>query len=360
MKIFPKLNSWRRKTMRKLTKNVGSSKIGNNIQKDKSVTIKRVLISRPNSRLGNMLLITPLIIEIENKFPNAKIDIFTRAGVAPILFSKFENVDRIIQLPKKPFKQLAKYVTRFASVWKYKYDLVINVVANSSSGRLSTKFASSDLKIFGDIESDSQIQNQDHLHVAKYPVYNLRRFLSMLGFEDTNEPIPTLTLKLAQPEREQGAKLLQDLVGNFRKTICIFTYATGTKRYSAKWWSVFYERLQTEFGADYNIVEVLPMENVSQIDFKAPTFYSKDVREIAAFIGSTSVFIGADSGIMHLASASGAPTIGLFGISKAETFGPYGNENLAIDTRKIGIDEIFSNIRSVLSGNSGRTESISK
>jgi ADP-heptose:LPS heptosyltransferase len=37
-------------------------------------------------------------------------------------------------------------------------------------------------------------------------------------------------------------------------------------------------------------------------------FYSKDIREIGAVIANTEIFIGADSGIMHLASASLTPT----------------------------------------------------
>ena len=41
-----------------------------------------------------------------------------------------------------------------------------------------------------------------------------------------------------------------------------------------------YNTLCKEFKS-YNIIEVLPVENISQIDFKAPSFYSKDVREIA-------------------------------------------------------------------------------
>jgi hypothetical protein len=64
--------------------------------------------------------------------------------------------------------------------------------------------------------------------------------------------------------------------------------------------------------SNYNIIEVLPVENVSQMGFKAPTFYSKDVREIGALMANTEVFIGGDSGIMHLASASKVSTVGLF------------------------------------------------
>ena len=40
--------------------------------------INKILISRPNHRLGNQLLITPLIQEIKHQFPDAKIYLFTR------------------------------------------------------------------------------------------------------------------------------------------------------------------------------------------------------------------------------------------------------------------------------------------
>jgi len=141
---------------------------------------------------------------------------------------------------------------------------------------------------------------------------------------------------------------LDGIVPNDKKTIAIFTFATGAKCYSPEWWNPFYEKLKTAFP-DYNIVEVLPVENVSQIDFKAPSFYSKDVREIAAFIANTEVFIGADSGIMHLASASQTPVLGLFSVTVPEKYEPYGNNSVAIDTNKHDYESIISLVKERLS-----------
>jgi ADP-heptose:LPS heptosyltransferase len=58
---------------------------------------------------------------------------------------------------------------------------------------------------------------------------------------------------------------------------------------------------------NYNIIEVLPEKCIS-IGFNPLS--SKDVREIGAW--QIPVFIGGDSGIMHLASASKVSTVGLF------------------------------------------------
>jgi ADP-heptose:LPS heptosyltransferase len=46
--------------------------------------------------------------------------------------------------------------------------------------------------------------------------------------------------------------------------------------------------------------------------------------EVAAVLQTASLFIGNDSGLMHLSAAAGAPTIGLFGPTDAATYRPAG------------------------------------
>ena len=67
------INKVRRGLMRILTKNIGNANISKSGTIDKS-KIKKVLICRPNGRLGNMLLVTPLIQEVSAVFPGCKID----------------------------------------------------------------------------------------------------------------------------------------------------------------------------------------------------------------------------------------------------------------------------------------------
>ena len=74
-----------------LTRNIGKSQSGSNSIPAKE-EFRRILISRPNQRLGNLLLITPLIQELEETFPNAKIDLFVKGGLAPILFENYNSI----------------------------------------------------------------------------------------------------------------------------------------------------------------------------------------------------------------------------------------------------------------------------
>lgn len=48
--------------------------------------------------------------------------------------------------------------------------------------------------------------------------------------------------------------------------------------------------------------------------------------EAAACLARASIFIGNDSGLMHLAAAAGTPTLGLFGRSRAEEYAPAGRK----------------------------------
>ncbi|KFC59046.1 ADP-heptose--LPS heptosyltransferase [Flavobacterium gilvum] len=329
--------------MNQITKNIGNSY---SVTKNEKIEIQRVLICRPNKRLGNLLLITPLLEDVSTRFPDCKIDLFVKGFLAPILFENYKNVDLIFKLPKKPFSNLIQYFMVWFSIRKHKYDIVINVDVDSSSGRLATKFSRSKFRFFGETAELSE-KHDDDAHIAKYPVYNFRNYLNQFGFEPNNNPVASLNLKLDQNEIEEGKKTVRNLVRNENKTICLFTHATGSKCYSEEWWDNFYQRLKKEYSG-YNFIEILPVENISKISFKEPTFYSKNVREIGAVIANTELFIGADSGIMHLASSTQIPIFGLFSVTNLDKYRPYDNRSVGVNTNVTNIDECIKLINNIL------------
>lgn len=342
-----RVNDFRRKVMYGLTKNIGKSNMKKALARKSQVEIKNILIVRPNHRLGNLLLTTPLIQEIIDTFPNCEIDIIVKGNLAPILYQNFSNINNYIVLPRKPFKELITYIKVWLSVKFKTYDLVINAVKDSSSGKLLTGFSNAKLKVFDDLEDDFELKVPDSFHMAKNPIYALRMYLSKLGYPKNERPIPVLDMKLDANEISEGKTILNTIVKNNAKTICIYTFATGYKCHSKQWWNAFYNELKTTFN-DYNIIEVLPIENISQIDFKAPSYYSKDLREMAAVIENTALFIGADCGVMHLAAATNTPVIGLFSQGKIDKYKPYGNSNIAIDTSKRSTSDCIKEAEAIL------------
>nr|WP_262910975.1 glycosyltransferase family 9 protein [Flaviramulus multivorans] len=333
--------------MHSITKNIGKKYKDPVVDTSKPLNIQKVLIIRPNHRLGNQLLLTPIVQEVINTFPNCKIDLFVKGGVANPVFQNYTQINKIIQLPKKPFNHLFKYMMVWASVKQTRYDLVINGDKDSSSGRLLTQISKARFKVFGDVHEDIQAEFPDYTHISKYPIYNLRRYLVKLGFEKNTSSLPVLNIKLSTQEIADGKIILDGIINNNRKTICIYTNATGDKCYSETWWETFYARLLKEYP-NYNIIEMLPIENISKISFKAPNFYSKDIREMGAIIKNTSIFIAADNGVMHLASASLTPTVGFFSVTQPSIYAPYGNGSVALNTNETSIDDWIVSINKIL------------
>ncbi|KFC24255.1 glycosyltransferase family 9 protein [Chryseobacterium sp. FH1] len=345
MKIKKKINTARRSLMRRLTKNIGKSNAG--IKNNQNTKIQRILISRPNHRLGNLLLLTPLVQEVINTFPDSRIDLFVKGGVTPIIYKNYKNIHRYNQLPKKPFSSLGKYIKGWFQLKFRKYDLAINSNPGSSSGRLSILATNATYKFFGDHDDELNSKYPDYNHDAKKTIYNLRKYLTELGFPENNSEIPPLKIILDQEELETGRANVQKIVQNNKKTICLFTNATGAKIYSEEWWNTFYEKLKTAFP-DYNIIELLPVENISKLNFKIPNFYSTDIREMGGFLANCALFVAADNGVMHLASSVNVPTIGLFKVTDETMYQPYNDKSFSINTNNVDQDKVIDLIKTSL------------
>tara|TARA_R110002051_G_scaffold325872_2_gene432777 strand:+ start:14652 stop:15695 length:1044 start_codon:yes stop_codon:yes gene_type:complete len=333
------INAIKRKAFRSLT-GFFKNKIGKTISNNDA--IKRILLCRPNHRLGNLLLLSPLVQELESTFPDSKIDLLVNQSCATQLYQNYDNVDLVIEFPQNPFKNPIKYIRTFVRLRSKKYDLAINAIMESCSGRFFMSITNAKFKFVGNRDTDKKER-----HIAKQVIYSLREFLPHIGVK-TNDAIPAnLDLRLANDELIHGGILVYDIVQNAQPTICLYTHATGNVCHTERWWLHLYEHLQKAFP-DVNILEVLPKENVSKIDFRAPPLYSNDIRELAAMIANTDVFIGADSGVMHLASASLTPTIGLFSVTDIEKHRPYNEGSVAINTNEVEIDELIVLVENAL------------
>ncbi len=60
----------------------------------------------------------------------------------------------------------------------------------------------------------------------------------------------------------------------------------------------------------------------------------------AAALGRCALYVGNDSGLMHIAAAAGAPTLGLFGPSRPENYAPWGPRG-AVARASIPYEKLF-------------------
>ena len=310
--------------------------------------IHRILVCRPNHRLGNTLLMTPLIVELGRTFPDAKVDVIAGGVAGPDVFRNFHNVERVICLPRHMAKHPI-YVVRMAlQLRREHYDLAIDPCEASQSGRLLLAAARAKHAI-GISTSESRhdpkwlaVMQKGPKHMAQLPVFLLRNALSPAGLESKVD-YPAMTLGLSIPERQAALARLDAMtrVGvrvQPKATIGIFAAATGSKRYDSAWWLRFITEMRAQ-QADYAIVE-LASERGQSFLRQLPSFSSTSIREVAAFISNMTCFISADCGVMHLASASGVTTIGLFSATDPEKYAPYGQHSQVITTKEKSPEEV--------------------
>lgn len=296
--------------------------------------VHRILVCRSVRTLGDSLTLTPLLEELELRFPGAEVDLLSRCPVAAQIYGGRFAVGRVMQVPTHAAGHLLRTVRTLAGMRRQRYDLVIDPDPQSQSGRLLTLLARArwSLGFAGHAKSGALTHMVDSAgsprHKAKAPVYLLRQALGATAIQD----YPAMTLRLDEAELRRGRDMLGRLVGhagNAKPCIGVFANATGAKRFARDWWERFLAAVERA-APDCTFIEILPATGKSLIGARYPCFYSSDVRKLAAVMAQLALFVGTDSGVMHLASAAGAPTIGLFCVTDPAEWGPYGGCNRAV------------------------------
>lgn len=292
--------------------------------------IHRVLVCRHVHSLGNALLLTPLIAELGETFPGAEVEILCSCPAGDALFGTLPNVRRVRLLPRHLVTHLPATLGVLRSMRRERYDLVIDPDPRSHSGRRLARMAHARCSLGFSAAGKSGTLTHlvarpaDVRHVAMLPVYLLRR---ALGEDPSARPYPLPGIALSPAELERGRATLAGLLAHAPAApgpcIGIFANATGAKRLTGAWWQAFIATLRAHVPG-CRIVEILPAFGRSLLDERFPCFYSSDLRKLAGLLAGLDAYVSSDCGVMHLAWASGVPTIGLFNSMDPAEWGPFG------------------------------------
>jgi heptosyltransferase III len=317
-----------------------------------TATPSRILICRPNGRLGNTLLLTPLVQELERLFPGAEIDIGSAYPAAAEIFREYACVSTIHQLPRYGVRHPLKMVSTFLSARQINYDLIIDPCPRSRTSRFWTRAmdARADKLGFRSAWKSDGVNCSDSIdvapsHMGLYPVHLIRKFLDDRTNDFSTLPTPQLSIRLTKAEHEFGVQRLQQLVDatdSRKPVVSLFLNATGNKRLEVPFWQRLVDRLRTDLPA-LQVVEILAASGQRFLP-DWPSYYSSNIRRVAAVISATRWFVSADCGVMHLGAATDASTIGLFKVSDAAKYGPYGANNVAIQVDEGDPDEAIAKI----------------
>jgi heptosyltransferase-3 len=264
----------------------------------------RILFVTSN-RLGDAVLSTGLLDHLIRAYPEARFTVVC-GPVAAGLFARMPRLERIIALDKRQMG--AHWLPLWASVATTWWDLVVDIRGSALSWLVPTWRRAVMRRSIG--HKTEQLAAILHL-----------------------KPPPLPVVWTAAEDRARAAALLPE----GRPVIAL----APTANWLPKIWPV--DRFAAAFHAlsGGNAVAVViagpgATERASAAPLLAALPGSIDLvgclslPEIAACLARVSLFVGNDSGLMHLAAAAGAPTIGLFGPTNAGEYGPAGPNAKAV------------------------------
>ena len=280
------------------------------------------------SRLGDAILSTGLLHHLVERFPEAR---FTVAcgPVAASLFEALPRLERIIKMKKGPW--LAHWRALLGATITKHWFMVVDVRGSATAYVLPTT----------------------RRHVYRRRDRNAHRVEDMrhaLGLAFPASPRIWLgPMHLAFANNILGA---EDEATAARPILAL----GPTANWDAKIWPADrfagLARALTEPGGALAGARVVVVGGPGEREMAAPLLQSiprvnlvdlmeASVLDTAAVLARTSLYVGNDSGLMHLAAASGAPTLGLFGPTRDENYAPWG-EHCAVARTELGYEELRS------------------
>jgi ADP-heptose:LPS heptosyltransferase len=293
-------------------------------------TIHRVLVVRMNTRMGNTLFMAPLLTALHEVLPHADIDVLVRYPDAADVLRGLPGLRNVMTLPHKSWSDPRKLFSTARACRANRYDLAIDPVPNSSGGRLGLLLSGARWRLGFD-DSDQWLRLDYAADLPPGVRHEALRPLALLQQAFGYTVVPgQARLRIANDADElvAGARLFQQRLAladpaprDGRPVIGFFASARGPKDLGPQWWQNFWATYLSLHPQALPL-EVLPTAGATPVNADFATVHCASPRMLAATIRNADWFFSADTGPMHLASASGVPTIAFFDQTNPDAFGP--------------------------------------
>ncbi|MBX3485832.1 MAG: glycosyltransferase family 9 protein [Phenylobacterium sp.] len=260
------------------------------------------------TRIGDAVLSSGLIKRLADEIPNARFTIVAGPDAAP-LFAHVPNLDRVIVFEKS--KSGGHWFELWRKVRQRKWGLIVDLRGSGISRFLSTK------------------RRAIHRKSAQ-PIHKVLEAARVLRIED--EPAPPHLFTHADVEayadeltKGSGPILALAPAANWiGKTWPVERFSQVAIRLLREPWSPLQGGRLMVLGGPGDDKLSRQLRDVAGARSFIDLAGKADVLTAYACLKRARLFIGNDSGAMHLAAAAGVPTIGLFGPSDERLYAPWG------------------------------------
>src|SRR6266850_1572970 len=278
--------------------------------------------------IGDVLLATPTVRAIKAARPDVRVTMLLNRGTEDVL-SGNPDMDEIVVLDKG---SLAAQWRLIVGLRRRRFDTVIDLTDGDRSAFLSW-ISGAPVRIgFND---EHRWRGRCYTQVIQ-PVPGMRhridRDLEVLKPINIQAGPKDLQLWLT-PEEEGSADQLLDQLG-VQRSQSIVMLQPGARYWFKAWpperFAELADRLMSQYGCQVLIggsdQDIDLAQQIRQMAKCRPIIMAgrTTIKQFAAIAKKSALFIGGDTGAMHIASAVGTPVVALFGPSSPREWGPHG------------------------------------
>ena len=301
------------------------------------LTSPRILIVRL-SAIGDVVQGTPIVCALRERFPDAFLA-WAVAGAGATLLRGHEAIDRLITLPRGWLKSPRAVWRLRRELRALKFDVAVEAQGLTKSAVLARLSGARRRIGFGDPwgRELSRWLNTELVDTTcvRHVVDRNLRLLRPLGIES-----PTVRFQL--PEHVADRSAAEEMIRRMGVADGYVMINSGAGWPSKLWPNDRYAKVAPPLARQWRLPTVVawgsPDERtaaeriVAGSEGHARLAPPTALTELAALARRARLFIGSDTGPLHIAAAVGTPCVGLFGPWPAERHGPYGPKNAALQS----------------------------
>jgi predicted lipopolysaccharide heptosyltransferase III len=292
------------------------------------MSVRRVLVVRLRS-IGDTVLTTPSLFALRRFLPEAQIDILLEDWVAPVLEGS-DLIDRVITIPRDSTSARARVARELRAA---RYDVVYNLHGGTTATFLTRATGAKHRVGF---ENYQYVRL--HNHIAPSPLeiwqrstlHSVEQQLGLIGW--TGVPVtdrPATRLAVTESASISVTEKLRAAGFHGGEAVAM---VHPTAAFDTKQWAIEnFARVTEELSARgfVPVVVVTPNEKqtaqtlVDKSSARCVVLNDLSLPEVTALGSRARLFVGNDSGIAHIAAATGAPCVVVFGSSNRNHWRPW-------------------------------------
>lgn len=286
----------------------------------------RILVIKIKS-IGDVLLATPLIHNLKLNYPDAKIDVLINKNTKDML-SLNPDINEIYEydrekIKKLPFfKMILEEFRLVKALRKNKYDIAIQT-SETPRGIITAFFIGAKRilsyeprKKYLSFLIDDIFKSDEEIHVIDRDLLALKILNAQIKDKKVRIYFENYDLKL--PEKfvhfhPMSAMMFKACKADFMAKLIDFCELEL--------------KIKTVITCDKNEVEIQKMKEILSFCKSKPIVFegNLNLKQVAYLSSKSSLYIGVDTSIMHIAAANDVPVIAFFGPSITKKWGPWDN-----------------------------------